>query len=77
MSKLLVDENLSPSLALYLRRKGYISKAVRDLAFSGKPDKEILRFAKSEQWIVITADLEFGRFFYEKFGEVSMVILRS
>ena len=77
MSKFLIDENLSPLIASHLRKLGYRAFAVRDLGLKGKSDEDILRFARKEQFVVITGDVEFGRFFYEQRGIVSMIVLRG
>jgi len=77
MSKFLIDENLSPLLARDLRELGFSAEAVRDLGLKGKNDNQIINFAKRNKYIVITADVEFGDFFYTHLGVVSIVILQS
>jgi len=78
MSKFLVDENLSPKLATSLRDLGYKASAVREVSLKGQSDEKIIEFARSNDWIVITADLGFGEVFcFNTAGKVSFIILRS
>lgn len=77
MAKFLVDENLSPAIAFYLRKWGFEAKSVRELNLTGEPDKVILDFAQTEGWIIVTGDIEFGKFFYEKLGKFSVIVIRS
>lgn len=78
MPKFLIDENLSPLLSEYLRNLKYYSKAVREVGLKGKSDEEIIKWIQENKIILITADLEFGEFFYLKtFGKIGVIILRS
>src|SRR3989338_10213674 len=77
MAKFLIDENLSTAIAVYLRKNGLQAKAVRELGLRGEPDDAILNFADKQGWIIITGDIEFGKFFYEKLGKISMIVIRS
>lgn len=78
MLKFLVDENLSPSLSDYLRSLGYDSQSVREVGLKWKPDEEIIKWVQKEKRILITADLDFGEFFYLKnFGKIGVIILKS
>ena len=77
MAKFLVDENLSPLVAAYLRKLGYNAYAVRELHLAGEPDEVILDFAERKGLVIVTADAEFGKFFYERLGQTSMIVLRS
>lgn len=78
MPKFLVDENLSPLLAHYLRELKYQTVAVRDVGLKGKSDEEILKWIKRKKTILVTADREFGEFFYLKnFGQIGIIILES
>ncbi|MBI4050526.1 MAG: DUF5615 family PIN-like protein [Candidatus Doudnabacteria bacterium] len=77
MAKFLIDENLSPAIAFYLHKSGYKAKAVRDTGLKGESDEIILNFAAAGGWVIITGDIEFGRFFYERLGEISVIVIRS
>jgi predicted nuclease of predicted toxin-antitoxin system len=62
--KFLVDEDLSPSIALYLCREMFLDAvAVRDRNLLNAPDYEILEYAFQEDRILITANVkDFERF---------------
>lgn len=78
MPKFLVDENLSPLLAQYLRELKYQARAVREVNLKGKSDEKILEWVKKRKTVLITADREFGEFFYLKnFGQIGIIILES
>ena len=77
MLQFLIDENLSPHLARYLRRLQYRAKAIRELGLKGKSDEEVFSFCEKEKFIIITGDLDFGEIFFRHFGNVSIVLLRS
>lgn len=78
MPKFLVDENLSPKLAGFLRDLGYKASASREVSLKGQSDEKIIEFARSNDWIIVTADLGFGEVFYfNTAGKVGFIILRS
>jgi predicted nuclease of predicted toxin-antitoxin system len=49
VAKFLVEENLSPLIAEYLREKGYQAVAKREIGLKGKDDKKILGWIKKER----------------------------
>jgi len=76
--KFLIDENLSPLLSDYLRSLKYDAEAVRGVGLKGKSDEEIIKWIQKNNRILITADQEFGEFFYLKsFGSIGIIILKS
>lgn len=78
MPKFLIDENLSPLLSNYLRSLDYNTEAVREIGLKGKPDEEIIKWIQKNKRVLITADLDFGEFFYLKnFGKIGVIILKS
>ena len=78
MAIFLLDENISPELAPWLRRSGYDVRAVRDIGFKGKSDEDIIEWLKAHEAVLITSDLDFGEFFYgREHGSFGVVILRS
>ena len=78
MANFLVDENLPPQLARWLRRLGYRARAVRDVGLKGKGDEEIIGWVQKHGAVIITSDLDFGEFFYGKYlGAFGVIILRS
>ncbi|MBI3559999.1 DUF5615 family PIN-like protein [Candidatus Gottesmanbacteria bacterium] len=77
MPKFLVDENLSPKLAGYLRALGYSASAVREVGLTGSIDEEIVAWAKTHKHIVITRDIGFGYTYAVKDIAFGLVLLRS
>src|SRR5947207_10403177 len=57
---LLLDMNLPPSVANWLRSEGHDALHVRDLGLSGAPDSEIFARAAADGRIVVSFDLDFG-----------------
>src|SRR5437762_13219730 len=58
--RLLLDMNLPPSVANWLRSEGHDALHVRDLGLSGAPDREVFARAAADGRIVVTFDLDFG-----------------
>ena len=77
MPKFLIDENLSPKLAGYLRSLGYPASAVRDVELTGSSDEEIVAWAKTHNHIVITRDIGFGYTYAVRDVAFGLVLLRS
>lgn len=57
MSGLLIDEDLPRSLASTLRDAGFPTEDVRDIGFGGRPDDEIVAYARSHHRILVTRDV--------------------
>lgn len=77
MPKFLIDENLSPKLASYLRTLGYPASAVREAGLTGSTDEEIITWAKAHEHIVITRDIGFGYTYAVKDVTFGLILLRS
>jgi predicted nuclease of predicted toxin-antitoxin system len=58
--RLLLDMNLPPALALWLRGEGHDAVHLRELGLGNLPDRDVFARAATEDRIVITFDLEFG-----------------
>lgn len=58
--KLLVDMNLSPSWVERLARHGFEAVHWSTLRAATTPDVEILTWAKEQQFVVVTNDLDFS-----------------
>ena len=52
---------LSPELAVWLRERGHDALHVTELGLAHAADGEILERARSEQRVVVTADLDYPR----------------
>lgn len=60
MTRLLVDMNLSPRWCDALRHRGIEARHWCECGAATAPDREIMAFAASGGWIVLTHDLDFG-----------------
>ena len=58
--KFLIDNNISPKLAFLLSKTGFESIHVKDIGKHSAPDLEIFQFAFENDYIIITADTDFG-----------------
>jgi predicted nuclease of predicted toxin-antitoxin system len=58
--KLLLDMNLSPNFAIYLREHGIETQHWADVGNPGASDIEIMAYAAENEYIVMTMDLDFG-----------------
>lgn len=75
--KFLLDENISPRTAKFLKNLGYDAKTLDDFKMLGCENGEVVRLAIKENRIIITLDLTFGyRFYFLNRGKVGMLLLR-
>jgi len=58
--KLLVDMNLSPRWVEFLRRGGLEAAHWSALGPSNAPDTEIMAYAKANDYVIVTHDLDFS-----------------
>lgn len=56
--KFLVDMPLSPGVAAWLVRRGHHAVHAAEAGLSSSPDADILRRARDEKRVVVTADLD-------------------
>lgn len=76
--KLLVDMNLSPRWIGTLADAGFEAVHWSTVGASNAPDSEIMAFAKSNAFVVMTHDLDFGAILAATQGEKpSVVQIRS
>jgi predicted nuclease of predicted toxin-antitoxin system len=58
--RFLLDMNLSPGMADWLRREGHDAVHARDIGLGTLPDRDLFVRAVTEDRILITFDLDFG-----------------
>jgi predicted nuclease of predicted toxin-antitoxin system len=73
--RFLVDMNLPPAVAVWLRAEGHDAVHVLDAGFANAPDREIFAHAAEEGRIVVTSDLDFGEILGMAHGAGSGAIL--
>lgn len=78
MPKLLLNANLSPQTAKFLREMfGFDVRCLLEEGRSDFSDPEVVEMAKQENRIIITYDLDFANLYYfDKQREVGMIVLR-
>ena len=73
-----VDANLSPRLAEFLRDAGHDAVHVRDIGIRAASDDEIIDYAISTDRIVISHDTDFGTLLaYRELSKPSFILIRS
>lgn len=58
--RFLLDMNLPPAMAEWLRSAGHDAVHIRELGLAHLPDREVFARAAQEERIVVTFDLDFG-----------------
>ena len=59
--KFLIDAQLPPALAHWLREAGYDAQAVRDVGLRDAGDDEIWRYAQTQGRVIVTKDEDFAQ----------------
>jgi hypothetical protein len=63
--RFLLDQNMSPLVAKFLREAGHDVVHVRDLGFASASDRTILEAAAAQARTIISADTDFGELLAE------------
>ncbi len=58
--KILIDMNLSPLWAAFFQKYNYEATHWSSIGLAYAPDEEIFEFAATNDWIILTSDLDFG-----------------
>jgi predicted nuclease of predicted toxin-antitoxin system len=58
--RILIDMNLSPLWANFLKENGYEAAHWSSIGHVAAPDEEIFEYAIEYNWIILTSDLDFG-----------------
>lgn len=75
--KFFLDENLPLSSLDAIQKLGFKAEHVKTVGLQGRSDKTIAEYAKKQQAILITKDLEFGSLtVYPKNSHYGVIILR-
>jgi|SRR3972149_700351 len=77
MNKLLLDANLSPQTAKFLREFGFDVKSITEEKLGTLTDEEIVKMAVKEKRMIVTFDLDFGELYHsENFRKPGIIVLR-
>jgi predicted nuclease of predicted toxin-antitoxin system len=74
--RFLVDANLSPRVAEWLRNHGHDAVHIFELGLNEADDHRIFAEAASRRQILLTVDLDFGEILARSSGRGSVLILR-
>ncbi len=73
----LLDANMSPETANFLRSLGFDAKSLIEEKLGGIEDAAVAKIAEKEQRILITFDLDFGELYYfSSKKKLGIIILR-
>jgi predicted nuclease of predicted toxin-antitoxin system len=73
----LADENVKPSLVVYLREKGFDVMSVQEEKLFGTTDELLLELANKERRIIITQDDDFAQIvFTQKTSFIGIIHLK-
>lgn len=75
--ELLLDQNLTPRLVHELANAGVSARHVLAIGFESASDESILQHAAKMDWVIVTADSDFGKL-HARLGSVrpSILLLR-
>jgi len=75
--KFLLDADVPRSSSLVLREHGHKVTDLRDISLGSASDKEVIKYAKENDFILVTRDVEFANILrYPKGSHVGIVVLR-
>lgn len=75
--RLIIDMNLSPVTAIFLRKHGHDAWHLLERQMHRLSDEEIVELAQAESRCIITEDLDFGRILsLQRLRHPSVVIIR-
>lgn len=75
--RLLADVHISPKTVRDLQKQGYEIMRSSEVLPTNAPDINILEFARTENWVVLTQDLDFSMLVaLSKYSQPSLITLR-
>lgn len=75
--KFFLDENLPLSTTDMIQELGFEVEHVKTVGLRGATDKEIAKYAKEKEAVLLTKDIEFGNFLlYPKGSHFGLMVLR-
>ena len=75
--KFLLDANLSPETANFMRSLNFDVKSLIEEGLGGLTDSEVIKIAQKERRVIITFDIDFGELYYFAFKKnFGVLVLR-
>jgi predicted nuclease of predicted toxin-antitoxin system len=75
--RLLADVHISPKTVADLQKQGYETMRSSEFLPANAPDINILEFARTENWVVLTQDLDFSMLVaLSRYSQPSLITLR-
>jgi len=75
--RFLLDANISPETAIFLRSLGFDTKSLIEKGLGGLEDAAVAAMAQKEKRILITFDLDFGELYYfSSYKYFRVIVLR-
>lgn len=75
--RLLADVHISPKTVADLQKQGYEIMRSSEFLSTNAPDINILEFARTENWVVLTQDLDFSMLVaLSRYSQPSLITLR-
>lgn len=75
--RLLADVHISPKTVTDLQKQGYEIMRSSEVLPANAPDINILEFARTENWVVLTQDLDFSMLVaLSRYSQPSLITLR-
>jgi predicted nuclease of predicted toxin-antitoxin system len=75
--RLLADVHISPKTVADLQKQGYEIMRSLEVLPANAPDINILEFARTENWVVLTQDLDFSMLVaLSRYSQPSLITLR-
>ena len=71
--RVLVGENLDPQTALFLRNRGHDALHVSEVLGSGTEDNAIAKYAREQEYVILTNDRDFVAL--ERTNELRVVLV--